>query len=45
MMFRILALNRIKNSYKAQLEVRIFSNIDQNEIILSNFKEDTFLRF
>ncbi|WP_339614182.1 hypothetical protein [uncultured Winogradskyella sp.] len=40
----IEASRRIGNSWKAELEVRIFSTIDQNEIILSNFKEDTFLR-
>lgn len=43
--FSIEASRRIGSSWKAQLEARIFSNIDADESILSNFKEDSFLRF
>ena len=43
--FSIEASRRIGNSWKAEIEARIFSNIDANELILSNFQEDSFLRF
>lgn len=43
--FSIEASRRIGNSWKAELEARIFSTIDSNEFILSNFQEDSFLRF
>lgn len=43
--FSIEASRRIGTSLKAQLEARIFNAIDPNELILSNFKEDSFLKF
>ncbi|MEH6536336.1 MAG: hypothetical protein V7719_08095 [Psychroserpens sp.] len=43
--FSIEASRRIGSSWKAELEARIFSGIDTNELILGNFKEDSFLRF
>ncbi len=43
--YSIEASRRIKNSLKIELEGRFFSNIDPKELILSNFKEDSFLRF
>jgi len=43
--FSIEASRRIGTSLKAQLEARIFNTIDPNELILSNFKEDSFLKF
>ena len=42
--FSIEASRRLGSSWKAELEARIFSSIDQNEFILSNFSEDSFLR-
>ncbi len=43
--FSIEASRRIGSSWKAELEARIFSNISNEEFILSNFKNDSFLRF
>ncbi|RNC86701.1 MAG: hypothetical protein ED556_04585 [Winogradskyella sp.] len=43
--FSIEASRRIGSSWKAELEARIFSSIDQSEFILSNFSQDSFLRF
>lgn len=43
--FSIEASRRIGNSLKVELEARIFSNIDPSELILSSFKDDSFLRF
>lgn len=43
--FSIEASRRIGSSWKAELEARIFNNIDRKELILSNFQEDSFLRF
>lgn len=43
--FSIEASRRISSSWKVELEARIFSTIDSNELILSNFQEDSFLRF
>lgn len=43
--FSIEASRRIGNSWKAELEARVFSNISDKEFILSNFKNDSFLRF
>jgi len=42
--FSIEASRRIGNSWRAELETRIFHSIDENELILSNFKDDSFLR-
>ncbi len=42
--FSIEASRRLGSSWKAELEARIFSNIDESEFILSNFSQDTFLR-
>ncbi len=43
--FSIEASRRIGSSLKVELEARIFSNIDPTELILSNFQDDSFLRF
>ncbi|GAA3631859.1 hypothetical protein [Flavivirga jejuensis] len=43
--FSIEATRRFGSSWTAEVEARIFSNIDVNEFILSNFREDSFLRF
>ena len=42
--FSIEASRRIGSSWTAEVEARIFSNISDNEFILSNFKEDSFFR-
>lgn len=43
--FSIEASRRIGNSWKAEIEARIFSSIDPQDMVLSNFKEDSFLKF
>lgn len=43
--FSIEASRRIGNSWKAEIEARIFSSIANEDVILSNFKEDSFLKF
>jgi hypothetical protein len=43
--FSIEASRRIGNSWKAEIEARIFNSIDADDVILSNFKEDSFLKF
>ena len=43
--FSVEASRRIGESWKAEIEARIFNNIDANEFILSNFQNDSFLRF
>lgn len=43
--FSIEASRRIGSSWKAEIEARIFSSIVNQELLLSNFKEDSFLRF
>lgn len=43
--FSIEASRRIGSSWKAEIEARIFNSINSNELILSNFQEDSFLRF
>ncbi len=43
--FSIEASRRVGNTWKVELEARVFSSIDQREFILSNFQEDSFLRF
>ncbi len=42
--FSMEASRRIGNSWKAELEARFFKTIDTNELILSNFREDSFLK-
>lgn len=42
--FSIEASRRIGSSWTAEVEARIFSNIDSQEFILSNFKDDSFFR-
>ncbi len=42
--FSIEASRRIANSWTAEVEARIFNDVDTNELILSNFKNDSFLR-
>jgi hypothetical protein len=42
--FSIEASRRIGNSWKAEIEARIFSSISDEEILLSNFKEDSFVK-
>ncbi|MBL4604741.1 MAG: hypothetical protein JKY02_03505 [Flavobacteriaceae bacterium] len=39
------ASRRIGSSWKAEIEARIFNTIDSSELILSNFQNDSFLRF
>ncbi|GAA3599929.1 hypothetical protein GCM10022396_16550 [Flavivirga amylovorans] len=43
--FSIEASRRFGSSWTAEIEARMFSSIDTNEFILSNFQEDSFLRF
>lgn len=43
--FSTEASRRFGSSWTVELEARIFSNIAVNEFILSNFKDDSFLRF
>lgn len=43
--FSVEASRRIGETWKAEIEARIFNNIDTNEFILSNFQNDSFLRF
>ncbi|WP_298473237.1 hypothetical protein [uncultured Maribacter sp.] len=42
--FSLEASRRIGNSCKVEVEARIFNSIDKEELILSNFKEDSFFR-
>ena len=42
--FSIEASRRFGSTWTAEIEARVFSNIDANELILSNFKDDSFLR-
>jgi len=43
--FSIEASRRIGTSWKAEIEARIFNSIDNKEFILTNFKEDSFVKF
>ncbi len=43
--FSMEASRRIGDSWKAELEARLFETIDESELILSNFRDDSFLRF
>lgn len=43
--FSVEASRRIGQTWKAEVEARVFSNIAPNELILSNFRNDSFLRF
>ena len=42
--FSLEASRRFGSSWTAEVEARIFSDIDPNEIILANFKDDSFIR-
>ncbi|MEW7292392.1 hypothetical protein [Aquimarina sp. 2304DJ70-9] len=42
--FSLEASRRFGSSWTAEIEARIFNTIDTNELILSNFKEDSFFR-
>ncbi len=42
--FSLEGSRRFGNSWTAQVEARILKEIDQSELILSNFKQDSFLR-
>lgn len=39
------ASRRLGYSWKAEVEARIFNSIDEKDVFLSNFKEDSFIRF
>lgn len=43
--FSVEASRRIGTSWKAEIEARIFNSVDVNDIILSNFKDDSFVKF
>ncbi|WP_091406145.1 hypothetical protein [Aquimarina amphilecti] len=42
--FSLEASRRFGNTWTAAIEARIFNNIDTNEFILSNFREDSFFK-
>ncbi|WP_103070954.1 hypothetical protein [Aquimarina sediminis] len=42
--FSLEASRRFGNSWTAEVEARVFNNINRNEPILSNFREDSFFR-
>lgn len=42
--FSVEASRRIGSTWKAAVEARVFSSIDENEFILNNFKKDSFFR-
>ncbi|WP_422858883.1 hypothetical protein ACOKFD_16245 [Flagellimonas sp. S174] len=42
--FSLEASRRFGSNWTAEVEARIFSNIDDTELILSNFQQDSFLR-
>ncbi len=42
--FSLEASRRFGSSWTAEIEARIFNDIDNNELILSNFREDSFFR-
>ncbi len=42
--FSLEASRRFGSSWTAEIEARIFNDIDRNEFILSNFREDSFFR-
>ena len=43
--FSLEASRRFGSNWRAEVEARIFSDIDDAELLLSNFKDDSFLRF
>ncbi|WP_147296669.1 hypothetical protein [Flagellimonas nanhaiensis] len=43
--FSLEASRRFGSNWRAEIEARIFNDIDDSELILSNFREDSFLRF
>ncbi|WP_431122666.1 hypothetical protein [Flagellimonas flava] len=42
--FSMEASRRFGSNWTAEVEARIFSNIDDSELILANFRQDSFLR-
>ncbi len=42
--FSMEASRRFGNSWRLELEARIFGNIDKEEFILSNFRNDSFFK-
>lgn len=42
--FSLEASRRFGSNWRAEVEARIFNDIDEQELILSNFREDSFLR-
>jgi hypothetical protein len=42
--FSIEAARRFGSTWTAEIEVRIFNNIDPTELILTNFKDDSFFK-
>ncbi len=42
--FSLEASRRFGDSWKLELEARIFGDIDKEELILSNFREDSFIK-
>ncbi len=42
--FSLEASRRFGSTWTAEVEARIFNSIDQNELILGNFQDDSFLR-
>ncbi|MEM7379985.1 MAG: hypothetical protein AAF361_02165, partial [Bacteroidota bacterium] len=42
--FSLEASRRFGSTWTAEIEARIFSDIEDNELILSNFRDDSFLR-
>ncbi len=43
--FSLEASRRFGSNWRAEIETRIFSSIADDELILGNFREDSFLRF
>ena len=43
--FSVEASRRFGSNWRAEVEARIFKDIEDSELILSNFREDSFLRF
>ncbi|SHG81783.1 hypothetical protein [Flagellimonas flava] len=43
--FSLEASRRFGSNWRAEVEARIFSSIEDTELILSNFRQDSFLRF
>jgi hypothetical protein len=43
--FSVEASRRFGNSWKAEVEARLFNNIESSELILNNFRQDSFFKF